>query len=326
LPGKYGSKESREAYALLIAKLASGDESELQTPGDTRPLISINEMILAYKKYCEAYYRKDGKLTGEHTVIRYALKPLRQMFGGMLAKDFGPKRLRLVRDEMIRRKWSRRHINSAIGRIKRCFKWAASEEMIPGSVALDLRTLAGLQPDRSEAREKPEIGAVPEEHIQAVLRHVSPTVKTLIMVQRLTGMRPSEALGLSVEAIDRSDTQCWLYRPGRHKSQHRGKDRRVFLGPKVQALLLPLILKAGTGPVLPMTLAWYRKAIRKACEKAKVPGWTPNMLRHSFATDVRQRFGLEETQVCLGHSRADVTQVYAERDWSKAREVARLVG
>jgi site-specific recombinase XerC len=49
-------------------------------------------------------------------------------------------------------------------------------------------------------------------------------------------------------------------------------------------------------------------------------------LRHSFATRVRKEYGLEATQVMLGHSRADVTQVYAERDEQLAARVAAKIG
>jgi site-specific recombinase XerC len=57
-----------------------------------------------------------------------------------------------------------------------------------------------------------------------------------------------------------------------------------------------------------------------------VPAWTPNQLRHGFATAVRAEYGLEAAQVLLGHSRADVTQVYAERDMALALRVAGAVG
>ncbi len=80
----------------------------------------------------------------------------------------------------------------------------------------------------------------------------------------------------------------------------------------------------------------YRRAVARAVEvankersQAKVdplPHWHPNQLRHSLGTEVRQRFGLEAAQVVLGHSKADVTQVYAERDQRLAVEVARQVG
>lgn len=54
--------------------------------------------------------------------------------------------------------------------------------------------------------------------------------------------------------------------------------------------------------------------------------WHPNQLRHSAATAIRQRFGLEAAQTVLGHSRADVTQVYAERDMTKAARVMAEIG
>lgn len=98
--------------------------------------------------------------------------------------------------------------------------------------------------------------------------------------------------------------------------------------------------------------ASYRNAIMRACDRAfphpvirkargkrladdlkagldawrKAHRWQPNQLRHAAATAVRARFGLEATQVVLGHAKADVTQVYAERDLAKAREVMREIG
>lgn len=86
----------------------------------------------------------------------------------------------------------------------------------------------------------------------------------------------------------------------------------------------------------------YRRAIHRACDAAfkpekKLKGealkkwqaahrWSPNRLRHTKGTEVRKRFGLDAAQVILGHSFADVTQIYAERDAEKAREVARAIG
>ena len=39
----------------------------------------------------------------------------------------------------------------------------------------------------------------------------------------------------------------------------------------------------------------------------------PNQIRHPYATRIRREYGLEAAQVLLGHSKADVTQLYAER-------------
>jgi site-specific recombinase XerC len=54
--------------------------------------------------------------------------------------------------------------------------------------------------------------------------------------------------------------------------------------------------------------------------------WHPNQLRHSYLTAVRKRYGLEGAQVIAGHAKADVTQVYAERDLGLAEKIAAEMG
>ena len=80
--------------------------------------------------------------------------------------------------------------------------------------------------------------------------------------------------------------------------------------------------KAGVG----YTTASYRRAVARACEKAEVQPWTPGRLRHTAGTRIRREYGLEAAQLILGHSRADVTQVYAERDIKKALRIAAEIG
>jgi integrase len=56
--------------------------------------------------------------------------------------------------------------------------------------------------------------------------------------------------------------------------------------------------------------------------------WHPNQLRHTHATATRRdpRFGLEAAGAVLGHSKVDVTQLYAERQADLAEQVALAVG
>ncbi|MBQ9799460.1 MAG: site-specific integrase [Thermoguttaceae bacterium] len=70
----------------------------------------------------------------------------------------------------------------------------------------------------------------------------------------------------------------------------------------------------------------YTKAIKRAAEKAGVAPWTANQLRHLAATQIRAKFGLEAAQVVLGHANADTTQIYAERDFRKAAQIAAEIG
>ncbi len=70
----------------------------------------------------------------------------------------------------------------------------------------------------------------------------------------------------------------------------------------------------------------YGHAIAKACDKAVVPHWHPNQLRHNAATRLRKEFGLDVARVILGHSSPIVTEVYAEVDREKAIAVMERVG
>jgi integrase len=70
----------------------------------------------------------------------------------------------------------------------------------------------------------------------------------------------------------------------------------------------------------------YAVAVARARERAGIPHWHPNQIRHTFATLVRERFGLKAAQVLLRHKKADVTQLYAERNRSLARRWRRRSG
>jgi integrase len=70
----------------------------------------------------------------------------------------------------------------------------------------------------------------------------------------------------------------------------------------------------------------YNRAIARACRKAGVPEWSSNQLRHTAATTIRERYGIESAQVVLGHSDPRTTEIYAERDFQKAASIMRELG
>ena len=70
----------------------------------------------------------------------------------------------------------------------------------------------------------------------------------------------------------------------------------------------------------------YGHAIKRATTAGNLPHWSPNQLRHLYATEIRAKYGLEASQLMLGHANANVTQIYAERDFSRALEVAKKEG
>src|SRR5262249_53095901 len=70
----------------------------------------------------------------------------------------------------------------------------------------------------------------------------------------------------------------------------------------------------------------YALAVARGCERAGGPHWHPHQLRHAYGTEVRRRFGLETTQAALGHTQANVSEIYAQADVAQAVRVAAEVG
>jgi integrase len=234
LPGKFESAESRAAYARLVAELAS-PAIAVDTPADT---ITVNQLLLAYLQFAETYYvGTNGKPSREYVCMKTAIRPVRELYGTSRATAFGPLALRAVRQHMIAAGLCRTSINHHIERVKRVFRWAASEEMVPIGSYESLRTLAGLRKGRTEAAEAEPVKPVAEETVKATLPFLPAHVRAMVELMQHTGMRPGEAAGMTLAQIDRSGS-TWLYRPVLHKTAHTGRERVIALGPKARAVLV----------------------------------------------------------------------------------------
>ncbi|QJW95616.1 tyrosine-type recombinase/integrase [Frigoriglobus tundricola] len=419
LPGAFESPESRTAFARLQLELVSA--SHPITQAARRDGLTVNEVLLAFMNWADTHYRTaDGHPTTEIGELQWSIRAVRELYGDTPAAEFGPRALAAVRQHMIGRNWARSLINHRIDRVKRVFKWATSEELVPVTVYQALRTLAGLRRGRTEAREAEPVGPVDPAHVAATLPRLTAHLRCMVELQRLTGMRPGETCKLRLCEMDRSG-EGWVYRPAQHKTAHHGKTRAIHFGPRAQSLVVAFLRgenpppegfahidpnypdqsaarrvmadayeEAGRTrdaellrdtarvvalvggcvvdpaatlfspararedrfraarqkrkskvqpsqlnrqkaqpkrrPAASYTPRTYAHAVRLAAKKAQVPHWHPNQLRHLFATEVRKQHGLEAAQVLLGHSRADVTQVYAERNEQLAATVAAEIG
>jgi integrase len=168
--------------------------------------------------------------------------------------------------------------------------------------------------------------------------------------RRLIPLGP-KAVALVKEFLT-SDPDAYLFRPADAVAEHHARRSEARRSKPTPSESAKRKVSPGAKHAARYRRHTYRNAINRACDKAfphptlsKIPNrkltdeqrgelvawrtghrWHPNQLRHAAATDIRARYGLEAAQVVLGHSRADVTQVYAERDLEKAREVMREVG
>jgi integrase len=237
--GKFGSEESREKYRRLVASWLAGlpKAEPARCEGPDRDL-TVVELTVAYLRFADRYYVKDGRPTRETTNIRLALRPLRQLYGHTKARDLGPTALKAVRQAMIESGLCRNEVNKRARIVVRVFRWAAEHELVPPSVHHGLKAVAGLKRGRSEARESAPIRPVDEALVEAVRPFVSRQVWAMIELQRLTGMRPGEVVLMRTGDLDMTGS-VWAYTPRTHKTEHHGHRRVIFIGPRGQAVLRP---------------------------------------------------------------------------------------
>jgi integrase len=186
----------------------------------------------------------------------------------------------------------------------------------------------------------------------------------MIQLQLLTGMRPGEVVVM--RGCDLNMTgPVWTYLPKSHKTAWHGHSRTIYLGPRAQEIIQPW-LKLDTQAYLfsprealaernatrsqtrktylPAKGArkttrnrkraprdrysedTYYKAIARACQRAGVPHWHPNQLRHNAGTTLRSQFGIETARIILGHSGVNATEIYAEADRQQAIDVMKQIG
>jgi len=333
--GAYGSAESRAKHRELCEEFEQAQAAgALPTAG-----LSVAALVAQFLKHAEEHYRDaDGQHTSELRSYVANVRPLLDAHGTTLARDFGPLALKAVRQAMVDAKWARKTINQAVGRIRRIWRWAASEQLVPAAAFHALQTVSGLAAGRTAAPDRPAIPPAPADDVAAAYRELTPTLRAMVHLQLLTGMRPGEVCRLRACEIDRDGPtiegrQVWVYRPRRHKTAWRGRSKAVVIGPRAQRILQPFLEKSTTGPVFTphrkgaaYTASTYGRRIREACDRAGCGRWAPNQLRHSAATKVQHEYGLDAARAVLGHSDPKTSMIYAERDLVAAARVALKIG
>lgn len=347
--GPYGSAESHEHYRKTCA--------ELEAAGGHLPVeaaeLTVLELLARFVEYAKVYYGESRELKNYAVVIRL----LRTLYGSEKAAAFGPLKLKAVRVEMIKLKWTRKHVNQQVGRIRRIFRWAVEEELIPHAVHASLACVSGLRKGRTDATEGEGVKPVSLTRINAAKAQLGRIVSAMVDVQLLTGMRAGELVIMRPMDLDRTG-KVWLYTPKEHKTAWHGHERTIYIGPKAQAALAPLLFRdpgrfifspkesereryaacevhrhqpteeAETERTLGdrYTVDSYRRAIERACAKAGIDAWTPHQLRHTAATMIRKEYGIDAARVVLGHRSPKITEVYAELDKAKGVSVMEAVG
>ena len=292
---------------------------------------TVDDICDAYLRHAVVYYRGGSEVS----TVACALRIFRELFGSRHIGELVHTDMLRIRDALIRRGLARTTVNRYVAVISnRLLPWALDEGLIRAAVKAELSQVTPLKPHRSEARETVPVRPVDDVSIEATIAAMVPNTADMVRVHRLTGMRPEELCSMRWQDIDRS-REPWVYRPEHHKNEWRNKPRVILIGPQARTILrkyqstrypfspvaavcerLRAMREAAVSPSrydrkktdaerVPRD-HWdtgsYTRTIYAACDRAGIPRWSSNRLRHAFATQVRRRFGIDAARAVLGHS------------------------
>lgn len=343
LPGRFGSVESRAAYRKLTAGITSNRTRPDTSAAIRRETATVADIVLLWLDHCKAYYVNSR----EYNNCRGAGNVLVMQFPDLLASEFGPRRLKELQSSLADQKLSRGYIGGVVNRVRRCWRWAVSEELVSPDAYAALVAVQGLRPGATAAVESAKKGPVTWESVELVCGELSPTVAAMVKFQWFTGCRSDSLCNARGDQFDRTG-EVWEWRP-KHKTQFLGRSLVLPIGPQAQAVIRELLDRAGRGVVFVpsrdgfnrvygerYTSNSYGQAVKRAIirlnakrkkkKKPPIPSWTPHQLRHSRGHLVRERYGIEAAQAVLGHDSLDATEIYSARRLGVARDVAKEIG
>ncbi len=103
--GPWNSRASKAEYDRLIGEwLAHGRTIPKAGPDAT---LTVNELLAAYVRWAKGYYGESSEFDN----TRLSLRPVKELYGRTLVVEFGPLKLKAVRERMIADNLCRNEIN-----------------------------------------------------------------------------------------------------------------------------------------------------------------------------------------------------------------------
>ena len=275
--------------------------------GVEAPAFTVNDVIDKWAAHAETYYSGGSKEAADS--VR-GMRLFRKMFGKRPVETITHPDMIEYRSALAEQGYVRTTVNKYLGFVKRMFAWALDECLVSAQAKAEATAISPLKRGRGKVAECSPVAAVPDADVRKTCAELSEPLADMVRVHRLCGARPDEMCQLAWPLVEKRG-KIWAYRPGNHKNKHRNKPRVIVFGPKAQAILAKY---EGDGYVFSprQTVGrsvgerWkveaYQRAVSRAAERADVPHWHPNQLRHTCATEIRRRFGIDAASAVLGHT------------------------
>ena len=180
----------------------------------------MKELILGFYSHCVATMRDV-----EVDKVKLAMKPVRSLYGESRCRTSRPWRSRPFGSNLIKSGLAISTIRDRMGIIRRMIAWGVEHEMAPADSLQRIEAVGGLRcrSGRSEALAEDPAGSRRKTSWR-FLPIVNPTVRAMVEIQALTGMRPGEVWIMTTGQIDRTPDRFgnWRYSPDQAQDRRPG--------------------------------------------------------------------------------------------------------
>lgn len=254
----YLGRDRAQAEKRYRVFVASGEPSVPEPEIVAAEGCTLAKALLAYAQFSHKNHH-DSRTRWRVTV---AVEAAVSSLPDLPINQFKARHLRAIREHLTAKDppLARGYINALIRALKTAFAWLKERELIPAETLADVRSVRALEAGQG-GRETGAVHSVEDWVIDSTKAECPPVVRSMIEVQRETGMRPGElcsmrrceistrpdepidvpGLNRRVRASTVGGSMIWLYAPGRHKNMHRGHIRVVAIGPEAQRWLAPIL-------------------------------------------------------------------------------------
>ncbi len=225
---------------------------------------------------------------------------IKGLYAPLAIEEFGPLQFKAIRQKMIDAQIARTYINKTMSMVLKIFKWGTAEGMVSVETYQRLKAVESLRKGFTSAPERDSVRPVPIEDVNATLPHLPPVVQKMVKLHLLIGCRPSELCSIKAGMIDRSG-DVWIVCLDKHKNANRGKNRVLYLGPKAQAIVAPLLLR-GADEYIFSPRDSERTRRREAHENRTTPMNQGNRPGYSTHTRATKRCASRAPNTCYSRS------------------------
>jgi integrase len=314
----------RHEGSTHMQNLRDAERAESTLKADlARRKFGLPAKSVRFREVCEGYARvvqTNGKRA--YVVEKYHIsKHLKPFFGEIMVHAISMATCEKYKRTRLAEGAGKTTINRELCTLKAILKYATRCGLAPEGLGKHASMFSDIEYKEKRVLKGEEFGRLVEVCSSLEFQVRAPFLFPLVVVGAYTGLRPSELKRLAKEDVDLETGVIWVA-----KSKTKSGVRYVPLKREALDVLRSWLMKTKGRWVFPSPrkpgayIQDFGRIFEKAAKKAGLTGISPDCLRHTFATRVRQSLRRpSDLREMMGHSKDRHTMPYLHEELEDKR-------